>query len=223
MHIFQYILYGLFTLGILLGILILSPYVKHLIKKSREKSNNLTVIPDEIDTNYKDRSDEKLAITDLSGLSDDLEESEPISEKELHYQILSDGLDRAKNHPLSQPLDKIFDKFKEHPSKAMAKDLLTSLYQTLLKLYPNLKEEAFIDHLHETYIAKNHDYGNSFEESILEFGVIAAVVRLNDKINRLKQLVLNYQKKALVTDESIQDTLLDAINYTSMLLMYFEK
>ena len=220
MQVFQYILYGLFTLGILLGILILSPYVKHLIKKSRKKSDNLS---NENNIDHDNHPNEKLTAVELNDPIDDLEELEPISEKELHYQILSDGLDRAKNHPLSQPLDKIFDKFKEHPSKAMAKDLLTSLYQTLLKLYPNLKEEAFIDHLHETYIAKNHDYGNSFEESILEFGVIAAVVRLNDKINRLKQLVLNYQKKALVTDESIQDTLLDAINYTSMLLMYFEK
>ena len=62
----------------------------------------------------------------------------------------------------------------------------------------------------KTYAAKNHDYGNSFEESLDEFGLVASVVRLGDKMNRTKSLI---KKEAQVKDESIKDTLLDMANY----------
>ena len=37
------------------------------------------------------------------------------------------------------------------------------------------------DKMHETYKAKNADYGNSFDKSMDEFGITAAVVRMSDK------------------------------------------
>lgn len=76
----------------------------------------------------------------------------------------------------------------------------------------NIEEEMY-----KTYIKKNHDYGNSFEQSLDKFGLIASVVRLSDKINRLETLV---KKDALVKDESIKDTLLDAANYAIMTVMW---
>lgn len=65
-----------------------------------------------------------------------------------------------------------------------------------------------------TYERKNVDYGDSFGESFEEFGLISSVVRMNDKMNRLKSFVNNgdYQVK----DESIKDTLLDLANYCIM-------
>lgn len=65
-----------------------------------------------------------------------------------------------------------------------------------------------------TYECKNIDYGDSFGESFEEFGLISSVVRMNDKMNRLKSFVNNgdYQVK----DESIKDTLLDLANYCIM-------
>ena len=42
-----------------------------------------------------------------------------------------------------------------------------------------------MDALHER---KNHDYGDSFSKSFAEFGLIAAVVRMSDKMERLKSL-----------------------------------
>lgn len=67
-----------------------------------------------------------------------------------------------------------------------------------------------------TYQAKNHDYGDSFGQSIQEFGLVAAAVRMNDKMNRFKSLI---QKDALVSDESLRDTLLDLANYAIMTAM----
>ena len=72
----------------------------------------------------------------------------------------------------------------------------------------------------KTYAAKNHDYGNSFERSCNKFGIIASVVRLGDKMNRLESLAV---KKAEVKDESIKDTLLDLANYAIMTVMWLNQ
>lgn len=90
-------------------------------------------------------------------------------------------------------------------------------------LMPNIKgcpvKDKFsevCEKLHSIYIAKNHDYGNSFNQSLNEFGVVAALVRMNDKFNRLKSLA----NKLAKVDESIDDTLLDLANYCIMTYMY---
>lgn len=72
----------------------------------------------------------------------------------------------------------------------------------------------------KTYAAKNHDYGNSFEQSCDKFGIIASVVRLGDKMNRIESLVT---KKAEVKEESIKDTLLDLANYAIMTVMWLNQ
>lgn len=76
----------------------------------------------------------------------------------------------------------------------------------------------------ETYAKKNHDYGDAFGKSVNEFGYISAVVRMNDKMERIKSLI-KLENKTLVQDESIADTLLDLANYSVMTLveMYTEK
>lgn len=82
--------------------------------------------------------------------------------------------------------------------------------------------QQFIDittNMAKTYAAKNHDYGNSFEESLDEFGLVASVVRLGDKMNRIKSLI---KKEARVKDESIKDTLLDLANYAIMTVMWLD-
>ena len=70
-----------------------------------------------------------------------------------------------------------------------------------------------------TYIAKNNDYGNSFGESLDEFGIVASVVRVGDKMNRIKSLS---KKEAEVKNESIRDTLLDMANYAIMTVMWLD-
>lgn len=73
----------------------------------------------------------------------------------------------------------------------------------------------------ETYARKNSDYGDSFGQSVKEFGPVAGVVRISDKFNRLKSL-LSAEKEQMVSDESIMDTLTDMANYCIMLRMELE-
>lgn len=71
----------------------------------------------------------------------------------------------------------------------------------------------------ETYVKKNADYGNSFDKSLDKFGIVAATVRIGDKMNRIESLTT---KKAQVSDESIRDTLMDMANYCVMTVMWMD-
>ncbi len=70
--------------------------------------------------------------------------------------------------------------------------------------------------LHDTYKAKNADYGDSFA-MVREKYPNAILIRLNDKLNRLETLMNGAQQH--VNDESIEDTLLDLANYCIMELV----
>lgn len=67
--------------------------------------------------------------------------------------------------------------------------------------------------LHETYKAKNADYGDSFAQVRSKYPN-AILIRLNDKLNRLETLMNGAEQK--VNDESVDDTLLDLANYCIM-------
>lgn len=71
--------------------------------------------------------------------------------------------------------------------------------------------------LNQVYKAKNHDYGDSFGDTYKKLGIISAVTRLSDKMNRLMSLAVNHD--AQVKDEKIEDTLLDMANYAIMTLI----
>ena len=71
--------------------------------------------------------------------------------------------------------------------------------------------------LTDTYVRKNHDYGDAFGKSIEEHGLIAGVVRMEDKFNRLKNIIKT--NEVLVGDEKLEDTLLDLANYTIMMVI----
>lgn len=74
--------------------------------------------------------------------------------------------------------------------------------------------EKLMAEMLEIYKAKNKDYGDSFSESFEEFGLIAPVVRMNDKINRIKSLSKKGGRQ--VKDESLRDSLMDLANYALM-------
>lgn len=75
--------------------------------------------------------------------------------------------------------------------------------------------ESVLNELRDLHAKKNKDYGDAFHKSFEEFGVTAGVVRLNDKMERVKSLVKN--GKAEVKDESLMDTLKDMASYAVML------
>ena len=67
--------------------------------------------------------------------------------------------------------------------------------------------------MHNTYKAKNADYGDSFAKVRREYPE-AICIRLMDKLERLKTLYKGGEQQ--VKEESIDDTLLDIANYAVM-------
>ena len=80
--------------------------------------------------------------------------------------------------------------------------------------------EQLTEQLIETYKAKNKDYGDSFADSFKEFGITSAVVRMNDKMNRIKSLSKGEDRE--VKDESLIDSLMDLANYALMTVIELE-
>lgn len=72
------------------------------------------------------------------------------------------------------------------------------------------------ERLHETYVKKNGDYGDSFAKT-REIVPNAILVRLHDKLNRVTALLSGTKQQ--VNDESVDDTLLDLANYALMELV----
>lgn len=82
------------------------------------------------------------------------------------------------------------------------------------KLTPNTMKNQY-DHQWNVFCRKNHDYGNSFENSLDTFGLVAGIVRMNDKFERLVSLN-DPSKDAQIASESLVDTLEDLSNYAAM-------
>lgn len=82
------------------------------------------------------------------------------------------------------------------------------------KLTPNTMKTQY-DHQWNVFVRKNHDYGNSFEKSLDTFGLVAGIVRMNDKFERLVSLN-DPNKDAQIASESLVDTLEDLSNYAAM-------
>ena len=84
------------------------------------------------------------------------------------------------------------------------------------------RHKELMDELHQTYVIKNQDYGDSFSQSHEEFGPIAGLVQIGHKYNRLKNILTGDKLELQVEDESLSDTLIDLANYAILLLMEIE-
>jgi len=97
-----------------------------------------------------------------------------------------------------------------------------------------MNNETFIKSIEDTYAKgvaiikrKNADYANSTNpfKNFESAGVVgvsierAMLVRILDKLSRISNLI---EKDAAVVDESMEDTLVDAINYLAILKAYRE-
>lgn len=125
---------------------------------------------------------------------------------------------------MNDKLESIIDKL-EHIANELPLEKADPLYALMLELGELIDDRVgpFIDitnSLTEIYQAKNQDYGNSFEMSLYKFGLVASIIRLSDKMNRIECLS---QTKAKVKDESIEDTLLDLANYAIMTVIWLRK
>lgn len=69
------------------------------------------------------------------------------------------------------------------------------------------------------YFHKSHDYGDSFGRQWKDFGILSAVIRMSDKLNRIKTLI---HGERWVEGESMTDTLLDLASYALMSVIELE-
>lgn len=125
---------------------------------------------------------------------------------------------------MNDKLESIIDKL-EHIANELPLEKADPLYDLMLELGELIDDGVgpFIDitdSLTEIYQAKNQDYGNSFEKTLDRFGLVASIIRLSDKMNRIESLS---QTKAKVESESIEDTLLDLANYAIMTVIWLRK
>lgn len=63
---------------------------------------------------------------------------------------------------------------------------------------------------------KDKDYNHAFSKTLKEYGNVAYFLRVDDKLNRLKNLLLNNNNAEV--NESVEDTLKDIIGYTLLML-----
>lgn len=76
---------------------------------------------------------------------------------------------------------------------------------------------AVVNKLYQIYLDKNSDYGDSFNSLYDEFGLTSSIIRMQDKLNRIKSLNENNRRK--VKDENIKDSVMDLANYAIMTVM----
>jgi hypothetical protein len=82
---------------------------------------------------------------------------------------------------------------------------------------PQFLDEAFSNicsTLLTTFIRKHRDYG---KDNILDTGEMGIIFRINDKINRLKNLEQNNKEPQ---NESIEETWVDIAVYSVIAIMY---
>lgn len=70
--------------------------------------------------------------------------------------------------------------------------------------------QELVNYLHNLYITKNTDYGNSVHDTYVKYGLVSYLVRIEDKLNRARTLS---KQERMVNDEKLEDTLLDLANY----------
>ena len=86
------------------------------------------------------------------------------------------------------------------------------------------KEDLIINECEELknlLIKKNKDYGNSYDKTLDEFGIQIGLVRIEDKLNRLKTLILS--KEEPMVEESIIDTVFDIAGYAVLFSIYLKE
>ena len=94
-------------------------------------------------------------------------------------------------------------------------------------MYKNFEEMVqyniveICDELKSFLIEKNKMYGNSFFKTLNEYGDFLICVRIEDKLNRLKQIILKGQNDEK-TDERIIDTIMDLAGYAILSKIFFE-
>jgi len=73
------------------------------------------------------------------------------------------------------------------------------------------------EHGFKLFQKKNKDYGDAFAK----FGPIGVIMRMGDKLSRLTNI--SKHNITLISDETLEDTLIDLHNYTAIALMLLKE
>lgn len=82
--------------------------------------------------------------------------------------------------------------------------------------------ESILNEIKQLHNRKNADYGDSFDKTLDEFGLVASAARMSDKFNRFKSLI-RCGSSARVEDEKIEDTLIDLASYAIMTIKWMRQ
>ena len=78
--------------------------------------------------------------------------------------------------------------------------------------------EDLLKQMHDLYVRKNHDYGDSVHDTYVKYGLTSFLVRMEDKLNRIRTLDKN-RAEIKIQDEKIEDTLMDLANYAILAII----
>ena len=116
-------------------------------------------------------------------------------------------------------LDKIYSVLKEDEISYLILDDDNELLHYGKKRFVNAEENNIIvlaNEIAELVEKKDKDYNSAFSKTLKEYGNVAYFLRIDDKLNRLKNLMLNNNNAEV--NESVEDTLKDIIGYTLLML-----
>ena len=137
-------------------------------------------------------------------------------------KALYDGIDPSDGYSPSQASDALQKYFNEimggtkpSPSNAEVFYKIRNGALHLLSTKYGRDASSILDTSFRIGGAKNRDYGTL---NILKYGVIGLIVRINDKIERVSNL-MKEGNVAQVADEKIEDTLMDMVNYATYGIM----
>ena len=99
------------------------------------------------------------------------------------------------------------------PKVEVTQEALMEIFNDVMtsQLFEKMAEEIV-----ELVDNKNKAYGDAWQR----YGIFTPLIRINDKILRLKTLSLHQEYGALVPDENIQDTLKDIVGYALLALLW---
>ena len=115
--------------------------------------------------------------------------------------------------------DKIYRLVRESKDWYYIVDNNNNLKSYLRYRFEKVEESEIINiakEIAELVEKKDKDYNHAFSKTLKEYGNVAYFLRIDDKLNRLKNLMLNNTKAEV--NESVEDTLKDIIGYTLLML-----
>lgn len=108
-------------------------------------------------------------------------------------------------------MDEIIDKFFTGKQEMVDQEYWLRMASTSLAMNPISVSDKDLTNI---VVKKQRDYG---PQNIARFGLIGIIVRMHDKIARLENLITSGR---MASNESIQDTFVDIVGYSSIALMW---